>query len=149
MFLRQGKLNISFAFISQSYLKVTKTIRLNATHWLTMKIASNKKLQRISSNHSNDIDFKDFMKLIDYKNDIKEPYSFFVNDATFYHIIHYQLGRTYYKRNISEKIKAIDNKTVQNKTQYSLDREAAKAFALFGANVSKYEFLTRKDVLTK
>ena len=32
LFLRERKLNISLVFISQSYFKVSKTIRLNSTH---------------------------------------------------------------------------------------------------------------------
>ena len=48
---------------------------------------------------------------------------------------------------ISEKIKAIDNKIEQNKAQYDLDRQTAKIATLSSANVSKYEFLTGKDVL--
>ena len=47
----------------------------------------------------------------------------------------------------SEKIKTIDNKVEQNKAQYDLDRETAKISALSSGNVSKYEFLTGKDVL--
>ena len=50
---------------------------------------------------------------------------------------------------VSEKIKAINNKIKQNKTQYSLDWQAAKISALSSGNVSKYEFLTGKDVLPK
>ena len=38
LFLRGRKLNISLVFISQSYFKESKTIRLNATHYFTMKI---------------------------------------------------------------------------------------------------------------
>ena len=38
LFLRGGKLNISLVFISQSYFKVTKTIRLNAAHYFIMNI---------------------------------------------------------------------------------------------------------------
>ena len=41
----------------------------------------------------------------------------------------------------------IDNKIEQNKAQYNLDRQTAKIFALSSGNVSKYEFLTGKDVL--
>ena len=37
LFLRGRKLNISLLFISQSYFKVSKTIRLNATHHFIMK----------------------------------------------------------------------------------------------------------------
>ena len=48
--------------------------------------------------------------------------------------------------NNSEKIKAINNKIEQNKAQYSLDKQTAKISALSSGNVSKYEFLTDKDV---
>ena len=61
LFLRGKKLNILFVFIWQSYFKVPKTIRLNATHFI-MKIPNKRELQHIASNHSPDIDFKDFMK---------------------------------------------------------------------------------------
>ena len=48
---------------------------------------------------------------------------------------------------ISEKIKAINNKIEENKAQNTLDRETAKISALSSGNVSKYEFLSGKDVL--
>ena len=47
---------------------------------------------------------------------------------------------------ISEKSKTIDNKIEQNKAQYDLDRHNAKISAL-SSDISKYEFLTGKDVL--
>ena len=48
---------------------------------------------------------------------------------------------------ISEKIKTINNKTEQSKAPYDLEwQRFAKIFALSSANVSKYEFLTGKDV---
>ena len=37
LFLRGRKLNILLVFISQSYFKVRKTIRLNETHFLSLK----------------------------------------------------------------------------------------------------------------
>ena len=79
LFLRGRKLNISLVFISQSYFKVPKTITLNVTDYFIMKILNKRDLQQIASNHSSDIDFKDFMKL--YKDYTKEPYSFLVNDS--------------------------------------------------------------------
>ena len=48
---------------------------------------------------------------------------------------------------ISEKIKAIDHKIEQNKAQYNLDRQTGNIFGLSSGNVSKYEFLTGKNVL--
>ena len=80
LFLRERKLNISLVFISQSYFKVPKIIRLNTTHYFIMKIPNKTELQQIASNHSSDIDYRDFMKL--YKDYTKEPYSFLVKDTT-------------------------------------------------------------------
>ena len=57
-----------------------KTIRLNVTHYFIIEIPNKGELQEIASNHSSDIDFKDFMKL--YKDYTNEPYLYLVNDAT-------------------------------------------------------------------
>ena len=51
------------------------------------------------------------------------------------------------KMSAIDKIKAINNKIEQNKAQCDLDRQTAKISALSSGNVSKYEFLTGKDVL--
>ena len=48
---------------------------------------------------------------------------------------------------ISEKIKTIDNKIEPNKAWSNLDRQTAKFSALSSGNVSKYEFLSDKDLL--
>ena len=80
LFIRDRKLNISIAFITQSYFKVLKDVRLNSTHFFIMKIPNKRELQQIALNHSSDIDFKDFMNI--YKKYTKEPYSFLVNDTT-------------------------------------------------------------------
>ena len=48
---------------------------------------------------------------------------------------------------VSDKIKTIDNKIEENKTQYDLDRQAANISALSLGSVNRYEFLTGKDVL--
>ena len=52
-------------------------------------------------------------------------------------IIHYDLEITYYKMSISDKIKTINRKIEQNKTQYNLDRQTAKISALSSGNLSK------------
>ena len=80
LFIRGRKLNIPIVFITQSYFKVPKDIRLNSTHFFIMKIPNKRELQQIALNHSSDIDFKDFMNI--YKKCTKEPYSFLVNDTT-------------------------------------------------------------------
>ena len=77
-FIRGRKLSISFVFITQSYFKVPKVVRLNSTHFF-MKIPNKRELQQITLNNSSDIDFKDFLKI--YKKFTGESYSFLVNDA--------------------------------------------------------------------
>ena len=79
-FLRGRKRNISLAFISQSYFKVPKTIRLNVTYYFIWKIPNKREFQQIASNHSSDTELKDFMKL--YQAYTKEPFSFLVSDTT-------------------------------------------------------------------
>ena len=80
LFIRGRKLNISLIFITQSYCKVLKDVRLNSTHFFIMKIPNKRELQQIALNHSSDINSKDFIKI--YKKYTAEPYSFLVNDAT-------------------------------------------------------------------
>ena len=80
LFIRCGKLNISLVFITQTYFSVPKNIRLNSTHYLTMKIDSKRELQNITTNHSADIGYKDFVKI--YIECTKEPYSFLTNGTT-------------------------------------------------------------------
>ena len=80
LFIRGRKLNISIVFITQSYFKVPKDVRLNSTHFFIMKIPNKRELQQIALNHSSDTDFKDFIQI--YKKSTKEPYSFLVNDTT-------------------------------------------------------------------
>ena len=57
LFIRGTKLNISLVFITQSYFKVPKDVRLNSTHFFIMKIPNKRKLQQITLNHSSDIHF--------------------------------------------------------------------------------------------
>ena len=80
LFIRGRKLNASIVFITQSYFKVPKDVRLNSTHFFIKKIRNKRELQQIALNHSSDIDFKDFMKI--YKKYTKRPCSFLVNDTT-------------------------------------------------------------------
>ena len=72
LLLRGEKLNILLVFISKSYFTAPKTIRLNATHYFSMKIPNKRELEQIALNHSSDIDIKDFIKLSEEYT--KEPY---------------------------------------------------------------------------
>ena len=80
LFIRGRKPNISLVFITQSYFKVPKDVRLNTTHFFIMKIPNKRELQQIAISHSSDIDFKDFIKVHEICTD--KPYSFLVNDIT-------------------------------------------------------------------
>ena len=80
LFIRGRELNVSLVFITQSYFKVPKGVRLNTAQFFIMKIPNKRELQQIALNHSSDIDYKDFIKI--YKRCTDEPYSFLVNDTT-------------------------------------------------------------------
>ena len=79
LFIRGRKLNISLAFITQSYFKVPKDIRLNASHSFIAKIRNKRELQQIAITHSSDISTKDFANI--YRKCTDEPYSFLVIDT--------------------------------------------------------------------
>ena len=71
LFIRGRKLNVSLVFITQSYSKVPKNVRLNATCFLIMKIPNKRELQQIALSHSSDINSKDFIKT--YKECTAKP----------------------------------------------------------------------------
>ena len=62
LFITGRKLNTSIVFITQSYFKVPKDVRLNSTHFFIMKIPNKRELQQIALNHSSDINSKYFIK---------------------------------------------------------------------------------------
>ena len=47
---------------------------------------------------------------------------------------------------VTDQIKILDRKIMQNKSQYDLDRKAAKISALSSNNLDKYEYLTGEDL---
>ena len=74
LFIRSRKLEISLAFITQFYSPVSKDVRLNSIHYLIIKIQSKRVLQNIATNHSADIDYKDFLNI--YRKHTRKPYFF-------------------------------------------------------------------------
>ena len=48
LFIRGIKLNISIVFITQSYFKVPKDVRLNFTHFVIIKIPNKSELRQIA-----------------------------------------------------------------------------------------------------
>ena len=61
LFIRGRKLNISLVFITQSYFKVPKDVRLNSTHFFIAKTPNKREPREIAINHSSDIATKDFI----------------------------------------------------------------------------------------
>ena len=80
LFIRGRKLIISLVFITQSYFKVPKDVRLNTSHFFIAKIPNKGKLRQIAINHSSGISTKVFTNI--NRECTTEPYSFLVNDTT-------------------------------------------------------------------
>ena len=80
LFIRGRKLNIYLVFITESYFKVPKDVRLNTIHLFIAKVPNKRQLQQIAINHSSDTSAKDFINI--YRKFTVEPYSFFVNNTT-------------------------------------------------------------------
>ena len=80
LFIRGRKLNISLVFITQSYFKIPKDVRLNTSHFFIAKIPNKRDIQQIAINHSSDINTKDFANI--YRKYTADPCSFSVNDTT-------------------------------------------------------------------
>ena len=76
LFIRGRKPNIYLVFITRSYFKGPKDVRLNTTHFFIMKIPNKRELQQIAISHSSE----DFINI--YKKCTDEPYSFLVSDIT-------------------------------------------------------------------
>ena len=80
LLIRGRKLNIHLVFITQSYFKVPKDVRLNTTHFFISKIPNKREIKQIAINHSSYISTKNFENI--YRKCAAESYSFFVNDTT-------------------------------------------------------------------
>ena len=79
LLLKGRKPNISLVFMSQSYFKVPKNIKLNATYYFVMKIFNKREFQQIGSNLCLTLILKIGWN---YKYHTQEPYSFLLNDTT-------------------------------------------------------------------
>ena len=105
-----------------------------------MKINPRKELQNIAINHSTDIDYKGFMKI--YRELIQH----------YQRVILYDLETTCFlliKMTVTDQIKFLDRKIIQNEAQYDLDSKAAKISALSSKILGKYEYLTGEDLALK
>ena len=126
LFIRGRKLNISLVFITQSYFKVPKDVRLNTTHVFIPKFPNKRELQQIAINHSSDINTKNFANI--YGKCTAEPYSFLVTDTMLA-----SNNLLTFKKNFLTymiKIMTINDQIGDEKIQYDINREAAKISAL-------------------
>ena len=105
----------------------TKNIRLNSEHYFTMKILNKRELPKIVFNYSSDIDFKGFLNL--YKNCTAKLCSFLVIDATLA-----SGGPLRFRKNILERIQklimTIDDKIIDEKIQYDINKESSKNISI-------------------
>ena len=132
LFIRCRKLNISLAFITQSYFLVPKYVRLNSTHFLIMKITNQRELQNIATNRSADIDYNDFVNI--YRECTRKPYSFLTIDTTLPASNSLRFRKNLlpsYKMTVIDQIKILDDKIKSNQGQYDLSRETANISAFF------------------
>ena len=65
LFIRGRKLNISLVFVTQSYFKVPKDVRLKTTHFFIANIPNRREFKEIPINYSSDVSTKDFTKSIE------------------------------------------------------------------------------------
>ena len=100
LFIRCKKLNISIVFITQSYFRTPKDVRLNNTHYILMKIGNKKELKSIAEENLGHLDFKDFLKIYNYCTN--EPYWFMMVDTR-------PNARITFKKNFDEPIKGFIN----------------------------------------
>ena len=80
LFIRGRKLNISLVFVTQSYFKVPKDVRLKTTHFFIANTPDRREFKEIPINYSSDVSTKDFTNI--YGKCTVEPYSFLISDTT-------------------------------------------------------------------
>ena len=134
LFIRSRKRNISIVFITQSFFKVPKDVRLNSTHFFIMKIPNERELQQSALNLSSDIDFKNFSKI--YKNCTAKPYYFLVNDTTLP-----SDNPLRFRKNVLQQSDQIRDE----KLQYYINRENEKISALSSGKIDKYEYFNGEE----
>ena len=144
LFIRGRKLNISIVFITQSYFKVPRDVRLNYIHSFITRIPNKRKLQQIALNHSSDIDFKDFITID--KKCTAEPYTFLVNDITLP-----SDDPLRFRKNLLEYyiIKSLLLKIRLDMKSYNmiLIERLQKISALSSRKTAKYEYVTGEEIL--
>ena len=142
LFIRGRKLNISLVFITQSYFKVPKDIRLNSSHFFIMKFQIKENFNKLHWIIHQTFTLK--ISLRSAKKWTAEPYPFLVNDDTL------ASDKPLRFRNfflIYNKIMTINIQIKDEKLQHDINRKAAKVSALSSGKIDKYEYLTGKGIL--
>ena len=124
LFIGGIKLNISLAFITQSYFQVPKDVRLNTSHFFITKIPNKRELQQIALNRLSDISSKDLITF--HKKYTSESYSFLVNDNMLASDNLQDLEKIF----LTYKIMTINDQIRDEKLQYDINRETAKISTL-------------------
>ena len=110
-----------------------------------MKTPNKRKLRQTASNHSSDIDFKDFIKI--YKKCTVEPYTFLVNGTTLPLDNPLRFRKNLLKQ-MHNIIMTIDDRIRDEKLQYGVNTECAKISDLSSGKIKKYEYLTGEEILS-
>ena len=66
LFYRGRKISISIVFITLSYFRALKGIRLDSMHYILMKISNKKELKKEQKKKSGHLDYKDFLEIYNY-----------------------------------------------------------------------------------
>ena len=113
-----------------------------------MKINNKREFQNIAINHSEDIDDGDLTKI--FRECTKEPYNTLTIDTTLpvSDTLRFRKKFVWFfiKMTLTNQIKILSKKIIQNEAQYDLDRKAVKIYALSSNNLEKYEYLTGEDL---
>ena len=112
-----------------------------------MKIINKKVLQDIALNYSADVDCLDFIKI--YRECTKQPYNILTIDTKLPASDPLRFRKIYLiliKITVTDQIKILNKKFLQNEAQYDLDRKHAKISAHSSKNLDKYEYLTPEDL---
>ena len=110
---------------------------------LLRKNPNKRKLQQIAFNHSSDIDLRDYESL----QKMHSKTIFFLSNWC-YSCVRWSF--TFQKESFRKNIKTnqtIDDKIIDEKLQYDINREAAKISALSSGKIDKYEYLTGEEIL--
>jgi hypothetical protein len=78
LFIRGRKKHTSIIYLSQSYFKTPKIVRLNSEYFALFNICDKKELRSIADTHSTKISYDSFMNL--YKQCMREKYQFLLID---------------------------------------------------------------------